>query len=266
MLYIQESLAPGEKILKFTQYHWMYVALSVFSASFFVLMAICFLFVGVIYHYYDIVKVPPWMIFRAAAELAPGDYVKAIWHTNIIIRVCAFLLFLMAIIQVGARILVRITTEMGVTNRRVVYKRGLVSRKVEEMRVDFIDGADVDQTIMGRIFNYGRVKMYGTGTEGIEFPLFMDDPVNFRRAVQAARAVQISKPNTTPGNPAGETPAQHPKSNVSEIYHEAPHPILQTTIKPNGPAISAEDLKKLSQPEDPGFEPPQGNSIHDKFN
>jgi uncharacterized membrane protein YdbT with pleckstrin-like domain len=247
MLYIQESLAPGEKILKFTQYHWIYVALSVFSAFFFVVAAVAVLFVGVIYHYYDIVKVPPWMIFKAASELAFSDYVKAIWHTNIIVRTAAFLLFLMAIIQVGARILVRITTEMGVTNRRVVFKRGLISRKVEEMRVDFIDGADVDQTILGRIFNYGQVKMYGTGTEGIEFPNFMDDPVNFRRAVQAARAVQISKPNASPGAPVGDTSA-------SQQYHEAPHPILQTQIKPSGPAISAEELKKLSQPDDPTAE------------
>lgn len=231
MLYIQESLAPGEKILKLTQYHWMYVALSAFGASIFILLAFALLFVGTIYHYYDIVKVPPWRIFEAAAQLSFSDYIKAIWHVNILVRVGAFLLFLMAIIQVGARVLVRITTEMGVTNRRVVFKRGLVSRKVDEMRVDFIDGADLDQGIFGRIFNYGGVKMYGTGVEGIFFPYYTEDPVNFRRAIQAARAVQTAPHE----NYQQQQPVQNPRSEKATVDysdHSEPHHPLHQQMHP----------------------------------
>lgn len=259
MMYIQESLAPGEKILKFTQYHWLYVALSALSASIFILLAFALLFVGTIYHYYDIVKVPPWKIFLAAKQLSIGDYIKAVWHINILIRVGAFLLFLMAIIQIGARILVRVTTEMGVTNRRVVFKRGLISRKVEEMRVDFIDGADVDQGIMGRIFNYGAIKMYGTGAEGIIFPYFMEDPVNFKRAIQAARAVQISG-NGQSGprhqvqtedsyQPAHPLHQQHQQYN-SELRQQEEE-IRRQNFKPRGPAVSAEELKHIVPPGEP---------------
>ena len=267
MLYIQESLAPGEKILKFTQYHWMYVAQSALGASIFVLLAFAMLFVGTIYHYYDIVKVPPWRILEAAAQLSFSDYVKAVWHINILIRVGAFLLFLMAIIQVGARILVRVTTEMGVTNRRVVFKRGLISRKVDEMRVDFIDGADLDQGIWGRIFNYGGIKMYGTGVEGIFFPYYTEDPVNFRRAIQAARAVQ-----TTPqGGQAVQNPRSHAAAPVdysdsSEPHHPLhqqnyPHQPSQHRVTPTSEPVTVEELKNLSAPAEPSQEPIPGSRV-----
>ena len=270
MLYIQESLAPGEKILKFTQYHWMYVALSVFGASIFILMAFALLFVGTIYHYYDIVKVPPWLIFKAAAKLSFTDYVTGIWKVNILIRVGAFLLFLMAIIQVGARILVRVTTEMGVTNRRVVFKRGLISRKVDEMRVDFIDGADLDQGIMGRIFNYGGIKMYGTGVEGIFFPYYTEDPVNFRRAVQAARAVQIApqSPNQAPQNPRSqmnEAAAANEYSDANEPHHpvhQQHFPQQQSMHMPNNTGnMSPEQLKQLQVPGELPEEPVPGSRV-----
>jgi uncharacterized membrane protein YdbT with pleckstrin-like domain len=191
MTYIEESLSPGEKILKITQYHWMYLVSGIISALFFMGIALGILFLAIIYHYYDIVKLPPWNIGSAASELAMSDYMRAFWHTNIIARVAAFVLILMGFIQVLAMMLVRATTEIGVTNRRIVLKRGIISRKVEEMRVDFIEGADVNQTVWGRVFGYGQIKSYGTGTESIFFPKYTADAIAFRRAIQAARTMNM---------------------------------------------------------------------------
>lgn len=253
MLYIQESLAPGEKILKFSQYHIIYVLASLFGAVLFLGIAGVLLFIGIIYYYYDLVKVPPWLIFKAAAELSFGDYIKALWHINIIYRVAAIILILMAVIQVGSRMLVRMTTEMGVTTRRVVFKRGLVSRKVEEMRVDFIDGADVEQGVWGRILNFGGIKMYGTGVEGITFPSLMEDPVNFRRAVLSARAVQVGTNDSMPANPMSQASqgAQpvvdhtntETRADVRKLKSEMP-------VTPTSRPVSAAELKDVSAPID----------------
>lgn len=208
MSYIQESLSPGEKIYKVSHYHWMYLAGSFVGAGLFLLAAIFTIFLAIIYHYYDIVKLPPWMIHTAAAELAFKDYLSAFWHINLLFRAAAFVMILMALIQVGARLLVRATTEMAVTNRRVVLKRGLISRKVEEMRIDYIEGADVNQTMFGRLLGYGQIKVYGTGTESIVFPLFTEDPVNFRRALEAARnTMQITPTQRVPITPGEDLPA-----------------------------------------------------------
>lgn len=197
MTYTEESLGSGEKILKMASYHWMYMLNSVINALFLLLLAMGVIFLAIIYHYYDIVKLPPWMIHKAAAELAIGDYMRAFWHTHPIARVAAFILILMGFIQVLATGLVRMTTEIAVTNRRIILKRGLISRKVEEMRVDFIEGADLNQSIMGRIFGYGQIKAYGTGTENIFFPKYTSEAIAFRRAIQSARTM-----NTQPQQPS----------------------------------------------------------------
>lgn len=219
MSYIQESLSPGEKIYKVTHYHWMYLAGSFVGAGLFVIAAMLTIFLAIIYHYYDIVKLPPWMIHKAAAELAFKDYIAAFWHINVLFRVAAFVMLLMALIQVGARLLVRATTEMAVTNRRVVLKRGLVSRKVEEMRIDYIEGADVNQTMLGRLLGYGQIKIYGTGTESIVLPVFAEDPVNFRRALEAARTTfQVSPMQRVPIAPGDELPQSHaPQPNQGPV-------------------------------------------------
>lgn len=211
MLYIEESLSPGEKILKITNYHWMYLVGGIINALFLSLVAIGIIFLAVIYHYYDIVKLPPWNIPQAAKELAFSDYTRAFWHTSPLARIAAFLLLLMGFMQVGGMMLVRVATEIAVTNRRVILKRGLISRKVEELRVDFIEGADVNQTIMGRMFGYGLVKCYGTGTENIFFPKYTADPIGFRRAIQSARTMNAPVfPTQQSMAQPGEMPAPQP--------------------------------------------------------
>lgn len=217
MSYIQESLSPGEKIYKLSHYHWVYIAGSCLGAFLFIFLGFALIFLAIIYHYYDFFKLPPWMIFKAASELALKDYLAAFWHINPLFRIAAFIMLLMAIIQVGARLLVRATTEMAVTNRRAVFKRGLISRKVEEMRIDYIEGTDVNQTMLGRLLGYGQVKVYGTGTESIFYPLYTEDPVNFRRALESARStMQVSPTQRMPITPGDDLPPQPTQANYAQ--------------------------------------------------
>jgi hypothetical protein len=73
-------------------------------------------------------------------------------------------------------------TELGVTNRRVIAKIGVISRKAIEVRNDKIEGIQIDQPILGRIFNFGSVTVRGSGQT--EVPLHaISDPLAFRRAV-----------------------------------------------------------------------------------
>jgi uncharacterized membrane protein YdbT with pleckstrin-like domain len=200
-MYLQESLSPGEKILKISEYHWMYMLAACFWGMFYLAIAAGIVFLGIIYHYYDIAQLMPWQVMDAARELAWADYTRAFRHTNILIRVTAFLFVLMTLIQIGASYLVCKTTEIAVTNRRVLLKRGLVSRRVEEMRSEYVESADLNQGIMGRIFDYGQVKVYGTGAEHIFFPRYTADPVGFRRAIQSARGVPVQQQMVPPPIP-----------------------------------------------------------------
>jgi uncharacterized membrane protein YdbT with pleckstrin-like domain len=78
----------------------------------------------------------------------------------------------------------RITTEIAVTDRRVIYKTGFFNRHTVEMHMDKIESVDVDQGIFGRLLNFGDITINGTG-EGKEHIREIDHPLEFRSHVTA---------------------------------------------------------------------------------
>ena len=56
------------------------------------------------------------------------------------------------------------------TDRRVIYKRGFINRHTEEMNMDKVASVDVDQSILGRMLDYGTVRVMGTGSAQIPTP------------------------------------------------------------------------------------------------
>jgi uncharacterized membrane protein YdbT with pleckstrin-like domain len=57
----------------------------------------------------------------------------------------------------------RATTEIAVTSRRIVYKRGWLSRNTVEISFKHIESLDIRQPLLGRMLNYGTVVVRGTG-------------------------------------------------------------------------------------------------------
>jgi uncharacterized membrane protein YdbT with pleckstrin-like domain len=76
------------------------------------------------------------------------------------------------------------TTETDVTDRRVVHKTGFIKRRTFEMALDKIESVDVDQSILGRILNYGDVTIMGVG-EGRQKIDTIASPLAFRNAITA---------------------------------------------------------------------------------
>ena len=75
------------------------------------------------------------------------------------------------------------TTNMVVTDRRVIAKFGLISRRAIEMRISKIESIQVDQSLWGRMLNFGTVMVHGTG--GAFEPLSpVGDPLAFKRAIE----------------------------------------------------------------------------------
>ena len=76
----------------------------------------------------------------------------------------------------------RFTTEIAVTNRRIIYKRGFISRDTIEMQMDKVESVDVQQSVWGRILGYGDIIIRGVGV-GIEPLKNIDSPIEFRNHV-----------------------------------------------------------------------------------
>ena len=77
----------------------------------------------------------------------------------------------------------RYTDEFAITNKRVVIKTGLISRKTVELNLNKIESVNVDQTIMGRIFGFGNITIIGIGGTH-EFFVNIRKPLEFRKKFQ----------------------------------------------------------------------------------
>ena len=70
--------------------------------------------------------------------------------------------------------------ELVVTNKRVILKVGILSRKTREYRYDKIESCDVEQSIFGRMLNYGTVVIRGSCGSKLQEP-YVKNPFKFRQ-------------------------------------------------------------------------------------
>jgi len=150
MRYIERILQPGEKLLYSGTIHWVVYG----PAIVFALIALALL---------TLVKPGStgfaWLIGSIAFWLAAAVTFVSAWFR-------------------------RWTTEIDVTDRRVVYKEGFIKRRTIEMNQDKVESVDVNQSIMGRLLNYGDVLIQGTG-EGFEPLHNIGAPLALRNKITA---------------------------------------------------------------------------------
>jgi uncharacterized membrane protein YdbT with pleckstrin-like domain len=77
------------------------------------------------------------------------------------------------------------TTELAVTDRRVIGKWGLIRRDTIEQRLDKVDATLVHQSILGRMFDFGTITVRGSGTTNTPIRM-VTNPLAFRKAVDLA--------------------------------------------------------------------------------
>jgi uncharacterized membrane protein YdbT with pleckstrin-like domain len=153
--YIDEILQPGEKVLYSTNAHWIFYLPAIVAWS----VTLVLLIVSV--------------------TLAAGipSLVLACWAAAAIVAIAALYWTIRGWFH-------RLTTETDVTDRRVVHKTGFIKRRTFEIALDKIESVDVDQTILGRILNYGDVTIMGVG-EGRQRISTIASPLAFRSAITA---------------------------------------------------------------------------------
>jgi len=96
------------------------------------------------------------------------------------------------------------TTEIGVTNQRFIYKRGWLWRATQELQLRAIEEVNLEQPLLGRLFNFGRLELRGTGVDDIRLPS-LADPLGLRKALQDGMAAAAQ-----PGGIAVPAVKRHP--------------------------------------------------------
>ncbi|MBV8192430.1 MAG: PH domain-containing protein [Alphaproteobacteria bacterium] len=90
----------------------------------------------------------------------------------------------LAVIAFARASLWKWATELAVTNRRVIYKRGLLSRDTVEMNMGKVETVEVQQSLLGRLLGYGTLQVKGTG-QSIEQLRTIARPLALRNAILA---------------------------------------------------------------------------------
>src|SRR6476619_6377661 len=149
--YIDDILQPGEKVLYSTNAHWIFYLPSI--AAWIVAL----------------------FLFLLSRQTTTESIVLLCLAAAAVVALVALYWTLSSWFHPG-------TTETDVTNMRVVHKTGFIKRRTFEMSLDKVESVDVNQSILGRMLNYGNVTIQGVG-DGRRTITTITSPLAFRNAI-----------------------------------------------------------------------------------
>ena len=120
-----------------------------------------------------------WLL-AAAAIFASEAVIQLFDWLNYVAAVFA----LIGLVRLLGAAIRRASTEIAVTNKRLIYKVGIFRRSTIEMNLHQVESIEVNQSVFGRLFDYGTVIVRGTGS-GIEPIRRVGAPLELRSAVTA---------------------------------------------------------------------------------
>jgi uncharacterized membrane protein YdbT with pleckstrin-like domain len=153
MGYVDQNLITGETVTYRARLHWTAFVLGFLGGGTLVLLGVLFMVWSLGEHQDSIPRFPIGVFLFVA-----GTIIEVV----------------VAIRKAGM--------ELAVTNKRAIYKTGLIQRKTTELFLNKIESVEVGQTVLGRLLNYGTVTLQGTG--GSSEPIHqIAKPLEFRRQV-----------------------------------------------------------------------------------
>ena len=153
--YVKRARQPNESIAYSAQLHWIIYK---FGAIITLL--------GVLFGQYA-----TWPVEKLLGEDASNLISKPVMYVSVgLIALGAF--------QLLAAFIRQISTELVITDQRVIAKHGFISTTSYELMLTKVEGATIEQTIMGRILGYGTLMVKGTGG-GISPIDHVADPYRF---------------------------------------------------------------------------------------
>ena len=124
-------------------------------------------------------------------SLSTGEKIEALFRLHWFAWIPMFIWIVLGLLTFGLTWLVAIyeflrlkCLEQGLTNKRVILKKGIISRKTEEMKLTSIETVEINQGVIGRIFGFGTVKISGRGISDVIFN-GIDDPIAVKRQIES---------------------------------------------------------------------------------
>ena len=140
----KKNLLEGEELLYSPQLHWVYIIRPLLQA----LPAAIILLIL-------------WF-FTEPLYAALGSYMESAF-LHIIVRNVLLTVLLVFLLMLLWRILLYLNTEYGVTNKKLIIKKGVIRIFISEIPTDRIESIYCVQGLLGRIFHYGTICISGVG-------------------------------------------------------------------------------------------------------
>jgi uncharacterized membrane protein YdbT with pleckstrin-like domain len=165
MSYVQKVLQQGERVVYETRLSWaMYI--------------------------------PGLLLLLAAIVFIVFTHV--VFTTTLWADIISIVLIVIALFLIAQEWFERWTTEIAITDRRVIFKRGFIRRDTIEMAVEKVESVDVNQSLLGRLFDFGDITVHGTGT-GLAPIRNIDAPLDFRSHITG---LAVKPPEAAPAKEA----------------------------------------------------------------
>lgn len=155
MGYVENNLIAGEAVTYRARLHWILLVKPI-------LIALVIIAIG-------------GLVFYAAnsREVLSAEAALGLWLAVLIV----------AAVPVLAAVIKRRSAELAVTNKRVILKTGFIQSTTAEMFLNKIESVGVDQTLTGRVLNFGSILIRGTGGSLEPFHR-VSAPLEFRKQIQ----------------------------------------------------------------------------------
>jgi len=160
--YVKRAMQADERILFSAQLHWIIYK-----------MGITTIFLGVLVAYFGM---------QVVNTILEGEAIK-LGATPV--RYIALGLIILGTFELLVSFIRQISTELVITDRRVIAKHGLVSTTSYELMMTKVEGATIEQSILGRVLGYGTLMVKGTGG-GISPIDHVADPYRFHSSLMEA--------------------------------------------------------------------------------
>lgn len=166
MSYVSKNLMQGEKVVYRGKIHWFVLLPGLIGVTFSGLL----------------------ILLRsqlASAILNSGNYDINSKALTGFFFVGAILLLIPSLYRLAKDLLYRLTTELAITNKRIIAKFGFIKRYTTELNHSKVESLNVSQSIIDRLLDSGTIIVNGTGKEATPIPK-IDDPLAFRlKAMEA---------------------------------------------------------------------------------
>jgi len=134
MGYVEDNLLPDEKIIIKAKVHWIIFIFPTLLLVFGLLLA---------------------LITRVSSPTGNDTLLTSL--------VCIWSWPIIGLFTLIVAILVYLTTEFALTNRRIIAKTGILNQRSLEIVTNKIESISVNRSIVGRILNYGNIIVVGSG-------------------------------------------------------------------------------------------------------